>query len=39
MAVAALGILFFGIETRSRPLEDITAQEFARVGVLDAADR
>jgi len=39
MAVAALGILIFGIETSSRPLEDITAQEFARVGVLEAADR
>ena len=39
MAVAALGILFFGIETRNRPLEDITAQEFAHAGVLEAADR
>jgi MFS transporter, putative metabolite:H+ symporter len=28
MAVAALGILFFGIETRNRRLEEITAEEF-----------
>ena len=28
MAVAALGIVFFGIETRNRRLEEITAEEF-----------
>jgi MFS transporter, putative metabolite:H+ symporter len=28
MAIAALGILFFGIETRNRQLEEITAEEF-----------
>ena len=28
MAVAALGILFFGVETRNRRLEEITAEEF-----------
>jgi putative MFS transporter len=28
MALAALAIIFFGIETRNRRLEEITAEEF-----------
>jgi putative MFS transporter len=32
MALAAAAILFFGVETRNRPLEQITAEEFTGVG-------
>jgi MFS transporter, putative metabolite:H+ symporter len=36
MAVAALGILLFGVETRNRRLEEITAEEFNEFNVLAA---
>jgi len=31
MALAAIAILLFGVETRNRRLEQITAEEFKRV--------
>ncbi len=36
MALAALAILLFGVETRNRRLEQITAEEFGRVTVQPA---
>jgi putative MFS transporter len=33
MALAAIAIVFFGVETRKRSLEDITAEEYKRVVV------
>jgi hypothetical protein len=34
MALATIAILLFGVETRGRPLEQITAAEFKRAGVV-----
>jgi putative MFS transporter len=33
MALAAIAILLFGVETRNRQLEQITAEEFKGVGI------
>ena len=36
MALAAIAILLFGVETRNRQLEQITAEEFKRVSIQSA---
>jgi putative MFS transporter len=35
LILAAIAIIFFGVETRKRQLEEITAEELSHVAVLD----